>query len=56
MENNIFKDIKAYDYKELDGKTLEIHVSGDDTVTVISGKDINSNKIYILNYEVKKID
>lgn len=54
MVNNIFSDdIKSYDYKDLDGKTLSISVVDNDEITIIAGKDISDNKVYILNYEEK---
>lgn len=55
MENkNLFNDIKPYDYSELNGKTLQISVVDDEELFVMFGKDIESDKVYILNYEVKK--
>ena len=55
MENkNLFNDIKPYDYSELNGKTLQISVVDDEELFVMSGKDVESDKIYILQYEVKK--
>lgn len=54
MQNNIFKDVKAYEYSELNGKTLQISVIDNNEITIIAGKDIEDDKVYILNYDVKK--
>lgn len=55
MENkNLFNDIKPYDYSELNGKTLQISVVDNEELFIMSGKDVESDKIYILQYEVKK--
>lgn len=54
MQNNMFKDIKSYEYKDLHGKTLEISIVDNEEITIIAGKDIEDDKVYILNYEVKE--
>ncbi len=54
MEQSFEKDvIPAYDYADLDGKTLEIKVHEGDEAIVVSGKDVQSGKIYVILVKVK---
>lgn len=49
-DDNIFKNIQSYNPQELDGKTLKIIVVESEEGILISGKDIETDKIYVISY------
>lgn len=46
-------NIKALDYKDLDGKTLKMTVVDNDECLMVAGIDKENNTIYMLHSEVK---
>lgn len=46
-----FKDIKHFEWEELDSKTLEIRAGKHEGVTVVVGYDQESKDIYVLHEE-----
>jgi len=41
----------VFEWKHLEGKTLKIHVSESDNVTVVMAKCLDTEVIYVLNVE-----
>lgn len=49
-----YSQYNRFEWKELEGKTLKIHVSESDNVTVVMAKCLDTEMIYVLNIEEDK--
>lgn len=50
---NCKDDIKTFEPKELNGRTLKIMITENEGITLIAGQDIETRKIYLISQQYK---